>query len=267
MIKLGMYGSYFGKDDPKTLPYIEDVVDFAYELKLDVVDFRADVGFRSQDPDYLRAIKIKCLKAGLPIGYLATGGHFVGTEDELQEKMARCKADLDTAVFLGAPMVRSFCGPTPETDEGQAREVECFQELCDAAAEKGIIVGVQNHPCTGEGVLQLLRETDRANFTFILDTGQWVGSPSQNQGVPDPDIDTYEFMEQTAAHASYVRAKIYKVDSGREEWLDYERIVEILKSANFNGCMSITFEGKDVNECDDKETFRRAAKYLRGLLA
>ena len=267
MIKLGMYGSYFGKDDPKTLPYVEDVIDFAYELKLDVVDFRADVGFRSQDLDYLRAIKIKCLKAGLPIGYLATGGHFVGTEDELQEKMARCKADLDTAVFLGAPMVRSFCGPTPETDEGQAREVECFQELCDAAAEKGIIVGVQNHPCTGDGVLQLLRETDRENFTFILDTGQWVGSPSRTQGVPDPDIDTYEFMEQTAPYASYVRAKVYKVDSGREEWLDYERIVKILKAANFNGCMSITFEGKDVNECDDKETFRRAAKYLRELLA
>ena len=164
MIKLGIYGSYFGKDDPKTLPYVEDVIDFAYELKLDVVDFRADVGFRSQDTDYLRAIKIKCLKAGLPIGYLATGGHFVGTEDELEQKMIRCKADLDTAVFLGTPMVRSFCGPTPETDEGKAREIECFQELCDAAAEKGIIVGVQNHPCTGDGVLHLLRETNRENI-------------------------------------------------------------------------------------------------------
>ena len=43
MIKLGMYGSYFGKDDPKTLPYVEDVIDFAYELKLDVVDFRAEL--------------------------------------------------------------------------------------------------------------------------------------------------------------------------------------------------------------------------------
>ncbi len=267
MIKLGVYGSYFGKDEPKTLPYVEDFIDLAYELKLDVIDFRADVGFRSQEQDYLRDIKIKCVKAGLPIGYLATGGHFVGTDDELREKLERCKADLDTAVFLGAPMVRSFCGVPPESAEGRAREVNCFQELCDAAAEKGVIVGVQNHPCTGDGVLRLLRDTDRENFTFILDTGQWVGSPVKNRGVPDPNVDIYEYMEQTAPYASYVRAKVYKVDTGREEWLDYERIVEILKSVNFNGCMSITFEGKDANECDDKETFRRAAKYLRELLA
>ena len=67
-------------------------------------------------------------------------------------------------------------------------------------------------------------------------------------------------MEQTAPYAAYVRAKIYKVDSGREEWLDYDRIVQILTAANFNGPMSMTFEGGKINECDDKESFTRAAR-------
>ena len=265
MIKVGVYTSYFGKEKPKAFPDVESFIDLAYDLRLDAIDFRANVGFASRHPDYLMGIKIKCLKAGLPIGYLASGGHFVGTEEELRAKVAQAQADVEMAAFLGAPMIRLFCG-APEEGGGDS-EIGCFQEVCDIAADAGIMVGLQNHPCTGDDVLRILRDTDRENFTFILDTGQWVGSPGRNRGVGDPNIDIYEYMEQTAPYASYVRAKIYKIDSGREEWLDYPRIVQILKSADFNGVMSITFEGQDVNRCDDRETFRLAAQHLRELIA
>lgn len=73
-------------------------------------------------------------------------------------------------------------------------------------------------------------------------------------------------MEQTAPHATYVRAKIYKIDRGREEWLDYERIVEILRQVDFNGNMSIVFEGQG-NAVSDLEAIGLAVDYLRGLLA
>jgi sugar phosphate isomerase/epimerase len=73
-------------------------------------------------------------------------------------------------------------------------------------------------------------------------------------------------MEQTAPYASYVRAKIYKVDSGKEELLDYRRIIAILKKANFNGNMSIVLEDQG-NQCDYAEAIRLAVKHLRGLLA
>ena len=264
-MKVGIYASYFGKEEPKAFPDVESFIELAYELRLDVIDFRVDVGFGSKDTDYLRGIKIKCHKAGLPIGYLASGGHFVGTDDELRQKVEQAKADVEVAAYLGAPMIRLFCGAPDEGD--RESEIRCFQEVCDFAADAAIIVGLQNHPSTGDNVLRILRETDRENFTFILDTGQWVGSPGLNLGVGDPDVDIYHFMEQTAPYAAYVRAKIYKIDSGREEWLDYPRIIGILKSAGFNGVISITFEGKDVNRCDDRETFRLAAQHLRETIA
>ena len=53
------------------------------------------------------------------------------------------------------------------------KEIRCFQEVSEYAAERGILVGLQNHPSTGDDILRILRETDRENFTFILDTGQW----------------------------------------------------------------------------------------------
>jgi sugar phosphate isomerase/epimerase len=267
MIKVGVYASMFGKDDPKQLVDIESFMDLAYELRLDLIDFHAGVGFHSKDPDYLLGIKIKCLKYGLPIGYLASGGHFVGTDEELQQKVDKVKADVAYAVFLGTPMLRVFCGARPEGKEAQANEIRCFQEVSDYAAESGILIGLQNHPSTGEDVLRILHDTNRENFTLILDTGQWIGSPAKNKGVPVPDVDIYEYMEQTAPYASHVRAKFYKIDSGREEWLDYERIIEIIKGVNFNGAVSVVFEGQDINDCDDKTVIRLAANQLRELLA
>ena len=266
MIKVGVYASMFGKH-PEQLSDSESFIELAGKLKLDVIDFRSDVGFSSRDPDYLRRIKIRCLECGLPIGYLASGGHFVGTEEELRQKMDRVREDVDMAVFLGTPMLRLFCGERPESVEAQETEIRCFQEACDIAAEKGIIVGLQNHPSTGKDVLDILQQTDRENFTFILDTGQWVGSPARNQGKPDPNIDIYEFMEQTAPHATHVRAKFYKIDSGREEWLDYARIVKILKAVGFNGAMGVVFEGGKINACDDLEVIRLSAEHLRELIA
>ena len=42
-------------------------------------------------------------------------------------------------------------------------------------------LGLQNHnngsfAMTADQVLRILRETDRENFTFIMDTGQWLNA-------------------------------------------------------------------------------------------
>ena len=268
MIKVGVYASMFGKKDDPALSTVDGFVDLAAELKLDAIDFRSDVGFDGgSGEEQLFALKIKCLKAGLPIGYLASRGHFVGTDEELAAKTEQVREDVDKAVILGAPNIRLFCGEEPDTPAAREAEVRCLQESCDIAAARSITVGLQNHPCTGDNVLRLLEEVDRPNFTHILDTGQWTGSPARRQGEPEPGTDIYHFMEQTAPHATHVRAKFYKIDSGREEWLDYERIVGILTDAGFNGTMGVVFEGKDINNCGDRDVIRLAAEQLRALLA
>ncbi len=276
MIKLGCFAVLKDKDNPDEFVDLERFIRFAYELRLDVIEFHLSKGFLSKDPDYLRHIKMLCLKHGLPIGYLGSGGGFVGTEEERQKRVAQARADVDVAVLMGAPMIRLFGGHVPEGVEDReplwTPMIGCFQEVTDYAAEKGIIVGLQNHDnrnlaATGDDVLRILREVDRENFSFILDTGQWLGSiGAGSRGEFDPDIDIYAFMEQTAPYASYVRAKIYKIDSGREEWIDYERVLRILKGVNYNGCMSIVFEGEG-NRCEDAEAIGLAAGHLRELLA
>ena len=113
-------------------------------------------------------------------------------------------------------------------------------------------------------MLRILKDVDRENFNFIVDTGQWLGSPGiAPLGVPDPTHNFYEYMEQTVPYATCIRTKFYRVEGGREEWLDYERIVSIIKNANYNGCLSIVYEGERPNQV---EQVRLGVAYLRDLL-
>ena len=224
----------------------------------------------------------------MPIGFLGVGSGFIKREvidgqvvgiplstTELRQSIAAVKEGIDLAAFMSAPLVRLFGGGIPKESTNYKRlwqnVIYSFQEVCDYAADKGVLVGLHNHAPvvapTGDDILKILHDVNRENFTFILDTGWWQGSPGAGAtGVTDPAIDFYHFMVQTAPYATYVRAKIYKIDSGKEEWLDYERIIEILRTVNYNGNMSIVFEGQG-NQVSDLEAIGLAVTYLRRLLA
>ena len=288
MIKLGCNSLVKDRDNPGGWIDIETMIDLIHTLRLDMIDFQLDRGFRSLEPAYLRRVKILCHKRGLPIGFMGAGSGFVGTaqlpngavvgaslsQDELQQRIDDVKRAVDVAVFMGAPLIRLFGGGVPEGTENReavwSTMISGFQTVSDYAAEKGILIGLHNHPPavepTSDDIFRILNDVNRENFTFILDTGRWRGAPTSREGTSDSSEDIYKYMEQTAPYASYVRAKIYKVDSGQEELLDYRRIVAILKKVDFNGNMSIVFEDQG-NQCDYAEAIELAVKHLRGLLA
>ena len=62
-----------------------------------------------------------------------------------------------------------------------------------------------------------------------------------------------------------VRFKIYRIRSGKEDWLDYDAIAEILKDVDYNGWCSIVYEGQD--DLEEIPAMRKAVPYLRSVLA
>ena len=252
---------------------LEWQVDFAKRIGLDMIDFH--LGGYPRDPEGLMKIKQMSLRAGLPIGYLGSGGGYRGTDEEIATRVESDKKDVDAAVFLGAPLIRLMSGrpklDDPDPESTWTRGAAGFQQVADYAAECGIFIGLQNHPPPaaprGEDILRMLEMVNRDNATHILDTGQWWGSIGADpRGQFDPDVDIYEYMTQTAPHASSVRAKIYKIDTGKEEWLDHERILRILHEVGYNGALCICFEGQG-NKSSYEDCMKMSVAHLREVTA
>jgi sugar phosphate isomerase/epimerase len=243
-------------------------IDTVADLGLDVIEFHTSA-FPATDPDTLRAIKMHCLRRGLPVGYLGISNDFGKPEAQHPEQIALIKKWIDVAAFMSIPLVRVFAAYVPKDCPDEAAlwppMVRAMKEVAAYGHEKGVVVGLQNHnhgnvTRTGDDVLRLLREVDHPYFAHIMDTGQYAGSPGAS-GHGDKEYDCYRSMEQTVPYAVYVRTKFYRVDSGVEEWLDYPRIFKLLRGINYNGCLSIVYEGQS----EPRPSIEKAAAYLRKL--
>ena len=194
--------------------------------------------------------------------------------------MEQGRADVDMTALMGGQMLRVFARHNwPDTKEEQeyfwGPMVEDFKELSDYAAERGVVIGLQNHDngsfcMTADQALRILGDVDKENFTFLWDTGQWLGAiGSHPRGEFDPNVDLYEdYLVPTAPYAGSVRAKIYQIDTGVETYLDYPRIFGILKDVGYNGNISIVYEGAEGrNKCTPEEGIALATKHLRKVIA
>ena len=274
MLKLGcMSLSYKDEFAAGTLD-LEGFLDRARQLRLDGVDLHTG-SFASEEPDYLRAVRRRALDFGLALSYIGVSSNFgVLDQGELDGQVAAAKHWIDVAAFMGVPLVRVFAAWIPEGDTEEAtwaRMIPCLKEVAAHGRGKGVVVGLHNHNhgCvtrTGKDVRRIIEEVDDPYFSHILDTGQYVGSPgaSGQRGREDPALDFYGSIAETAPLAVHVRCKIYRIQSGAEEWLDYPRIFGILKGVDFNGWCSVVYEGQDVEA--EATAVPKAVKYLRSLM-
>ena len=245
-------------------------IDKAYNLRLDGIDIHTRA-FASTEPGYLRDICMRCLKRGLALSYIGVSNNFGKPKEDLPAVIADVKHWVDVADFMGIPLVRIFAAWVPDGEPEEQvweRMIPCMEEVADYGQEKGVVLGLHNHNhgCvtrTGKEVRQILEMVDNPYLSHILDTGQYVGSPgaSGQRGKEDPALNFYGSIEETAPLAVHVRAKVYRIASGEEAWLDYPRIFKILNAVNYNGWVSIVFEGQD--EEAEETAVPKAVTYLR----
>lgn len=252
-----------------------NMIDLAGDLRLDGVDFE-DRQFRRTDNEYLESLRLKALQRGLGIGYIGIqagfGQGFHGDDDGYQRHIEEW---IDIAARMRVPMLRVIGGNVPDDGDEEAAWPALtarMGSLTDYARRRNVIIGLHNHnhgmfPATGTQVVRMLDEIDDPYFVHILDTGQYRGSPGAS-GVerchPDPLHDLYEHIRTSAPRATGVRVKIYRIATGVEEFIDYHRVMTMLRDVGYNGWMSIVYEGGDV--LDPEQAIPKAVAHLRGLL-
>ena len=234
-----------------------------------IVDNAADAGvmgleilhqqLESEDNSYLQTIKRQAFRRGLALYNLGTSQNFVmASAAARQEQVRHTKHCIDLAHALGVPSIRVNAGTwqvpggpglvesrgwvTPwegaSEDDGFAWAIEGLGACVGYAEEKGVMLLLENHwglTTTADGMLRVLEGVNSPWLRAILDMGNFYY-----------DGDMYTAMEKLAPYVDLAHAKTYP--GGGLVFtieIDFARVFRILKSAGFQGYVSIEMEGHE----------------------
>lgn len=194
------------------------------------------------EPTYteLRKLVRRAFQLGLTISGTAVGSRLTlphGPEREAQIAMVRTW--IDRSVDLGAPCVRIFAGEVPDgLDHAQARAqaVEGIRECAAYAAERGVMLGLENHggiTATPKQVLGIINDVDSDWVGLQLDTGNFHSS------------DPYADVAECADRAIVVHMKTEMIYMGLRQPADLVRITEILRRVGYRGFVNLEYEAAE----------------------
>lgn len=247
-------------------------------------------GYIEREDADLRGLKRLAVSLRLDIAALAIELVFVqSSEDEIRAEEEKLRLWLEKAHLLGAPILRVNTGQPPDRLENLAnkdmtreqltdRAVAAFRHIMPAAERMGIVVAMENHFALTATSYDTLRFVERVGSDWMrvnVDTGNfihpdwlafgtdWRKEPDYFKRAPMQE-EIYAGIERLAPYMVYCHAKIYGLtpDGKNDIYLDYDRILEILRNAGYRGYLSI----ENFSTEDPLVIVPKAANMLRGKL-
>lgn len=212
--------------------YLQELKHRAFVNGIPLMGFSIHQGFVSPDPEVRKqnvAHTLRCIelaaRMGIPTLRLNTGRW--GTVKSFDELMANRGIE---------PILDGFT-----EDDGFRWCIECIEQVLPKAEEWGVCMGLENHwglGRTAAGVLRIVEAIRSPWLRVTLDTGNFLD-------------DMYPQMERMAPETVFVQAKTYY---GGGEWytldIDYPRVAKILAAVDYNGWISLEYEGKGDPDVD-----------------
>jgi len=176
---------------------------------------------------------------------------------------------IEAARFLGCLTVRVNLHGDGSPDAKKAASIDSLSRLGDFAKTMQINIVSENHgheSSNGAWVADVMRQVNRANVGTLPDFGNFCLSEDwgTTQGECKDYYDRYKGVTELMPFAKGVSAKTYDFDSnGEQPKMDYKRLLDIVKSANFKGYIGVEFEGNTQPEEDGiRKTKLLIEKYL-----
>jgi len=247
--------SFWGFQREELRP-IETCIDHAARMGFDGLEILMRQLVSTERAELMK-IKRHAFLAGLPLMGYSTHQGFLSPDAEKRAAQLKHTIDcLEQAYQLGIPTMRvnsGTWGTSKSFDELMANRgeekpvegyneenaygwvIEAYEKLAKEAAERGVVMGLENHwglGRTAEGVKRVVEAVDSPWLRVTLDTGNFLEDP-------------YDRLSQLAPDTVLLQAKTY---IGGGVWytldLDYKRIATIMRESGFNGWISLEFEGK-----------------------
>jgi L-ribulose-5-phosphate 3-epimerase len=255
-IKLSISSYSYWHFKEKKFP-IEKVIDEAARIGVEGIDI-LHMQMEGEDNKYIQELKRRAYLNGIAFTCLSIHQSFVSPDKEfIKKEVAHTKKCIELAAKMGIPCLRLNSGrwntiksfddlmkvrgvepilPGYTEDDGFKWCIDGIQQCLPVAEEFGVLMALENHwglCSTPEGQLRIKKAIDSPWLGILMDTGNFLENP-------------YSKLEMIAPYTSFVQAKTYY---GGGEWysldLDYKRIMNILKKVNYQGYISLEFEGKE----------------------
>ncbi len=255
-IKLSISSYSYWHFKEKKFP-IEKVIDEASRLGVEGIDI-LHRQMEGEDNGYLQKLKRHAFLNGISFTCLSIHQSFVSPDKEfLKKEIEHTKKCIELAAKMGVPCLRLNSGrwntiksfdelmknrgiepilPGYTEDDGFKWCVESIEQCLPTAEANGVLLALENHwglCSTPEGQLRIKKSIGSPWLGIMMDTGNFLENP-------------YSKLEMLAPYTNFVQAKTYY---GGGEWysldLDYKRIFNILRKVNYQGYLSLEFEGKE----------------------
>ena len=265
-----------------------DWIEMAADLPIDGLELY-DGFLQSLDEAYLEKVRSTLEKRHLAMPMLCYSPDFTKPDaDERSEEVELEKRAIDVTTRLGGMFCRVLSGqgrPGVSTEDGIHWVVECIRELIDYAAEKNVVLVMENHykdnywtypefarKC--EVFLEILNQIDSPWFGVQYDPSNAIlagEDPIELLGrikyrvvtmhasdrflKPGHTLDALRRVEDSVGYAAVLSHG--QVGKGLN---DYPRIFRILRDAGFQGWVSIEDGLNGIEE------IRASAEFLRPLM-
>lgn len=214
-------------------------IDYCAKLGLEGTELTSYFFPPKFDRAYLNDLKRRAHVAGLDISGGAIGNNFTVTGDELDKQIAHTKAWIDHYAAIGAPVIRVFAGRPPagvSDDEAIKRCVPIFEQVCEYAGQRGVMLAIENHDFTSrfEPMMKVVKAVKSPWFGVNLDSGNFHSE--------DPYVD----LEKIAPYSVNAQIKVEMKPAGKpKEATDLKRIVKILRDAGYSGYVVLEYEASE----------------------
>jgi sugar phosphate isomerase/epimerase len=198
--------------------------------------------FASTDAAYLEEFRTAVEKAKVRIVNIPTHVRpsFYDTDASVrQQAVVESKKWIDVAVAVGSPGVRPHINGSKTSKPDVDRAAESLRKLADYAAEKNVVVTLENDDPDTEDAFFIAKIIDAVNQPYLRALPDFANS------VLKGDLDfNYRAMKEMFARAyniSHVKDGEAD-DNGKILNIDIKKTFEIAKAANYRGFYSMEYD-------------------------
>ncbi len=241
----------------KTLS-LKDWINMAAELGLDGIEMYEPY-LASWDESYMAKLADSVYDVGLQISMFTSYSNFSSPDIARREQeTAHVKQAVDAAVTFRTNIVRLTAGSWIDglsQDEVLQNIADGLRGCLDYAAEKQVMLALEDHPVVGTKIndfMKILELVDDERLKVNLDTSNPMVSG-------DNSVDLVRLVADRVVHlhASDRLKDLQHCREGTGE-VDFEGVFRVLKSAGYDGWISLEAGGKN-----GKEDIRMGIEYIR----